>query len=181
MCPKHVCIMWDAHMNIKSFLGKSWDKSWGWTQLCLRQAYNWGAVTDEAEAQALAFHILWYAMCFSHLHHNLSWLVTSSHHVQYISQAQNERWSEKFWNTWHRETERLIAALRLSVAQSGSWKSSAPGEASAELLLWRTTAHHLDILSSAISLPPAIPVQKWTGVGMVWDGGWMPTSPALRP
>jgi len=29
----------------------------------------------------------------------------------------------------------LIATLSLSVALSGSWKSSAPGEASAELLL----------------------------------------------
>lgn len=91
--------------------------------------------TNEVEAQFLAFGILLYSTCFPHLWDNLSRLVTLAHHIQYISVVQNGRWSEKFWNTWNRETVSLIAALTLSVALSGSWKSSAPREASAKLLL----------------------------------------------
>lgn len=100
----------------------------------------------------------------------------SSHHVQYISQAQNERWSEKFCNSWHRESGRLIAALRLSVAQRGSWKSSAPGEASAELLLVKdhcAPLWHFGYWAVQYHFPSASPVQKWAGVGTGWDGGWI--------
>lgn len=56
------------------------------TRLQLRP-YN----TNYAEAQSPMFCILLYSTCFPHLHDNLSWLVTSAHHIQYISEVQNER------------------------------------------------------------------------------------------
>lgn len=72
----------------------------------------------------------------------------------------------------------LIAVLSLSAALSGSWKSSAPGEASAELLLMEG---HCTLLCRfgyhAVRYHcPQYPQCSAVGTGQ--DGEWMPTSPA---